>query len=275
VRGGARRTALAGAWVLVVVLDLVVVDAWLLEVRRVETSNADRRAIAEQLAGAAGAERVFSPSYSIPQNISARAGLQLADGVNPLQLRRYWDFMSQAVGFDVEAYSVTLPPFPSGDPHLRQTVELDLEKLGQVNVRYIVSDYALAEPALTLVDRRGGISVYHNPAFKPRAWLELEDQAAAAIGARVDILSWSANSIYVRAQGPGRLVLSEVSYPGWTAEVDGSRVDLGTAYDLFRALDLDAGRHEIVFRFLPLRWLAGAGLSLLALIAMGGLWLRR
>lgn len=275
VRGGARRAGLAGAWALVVVLDLVVVNAWLLEVRRVETSDTDRSVIAEQLAGAAGAERVFSPSYSIPQDISARAGLQLADGVNPLQLRRYWGFMSLAVGFDREAYSVTLPPFPSGDPHLRQALELDLEKLGQVNVRYIVSDYPLAEPALTLVNRRAGISVYRNPAFKPRAWVELEDPTAAAAGAKVDTLLWSANMIRVRAQGPGRLVLSEVSYPGWTAEVDGSRVELKTAHGLFRAVELEAGRHEIVFRFRPLLWLIGAGISLLALVAIGGLWLRR
>lgn len=265
---------LAG-WILVLGLDLALADAWLLDVREVDDPDGGRSAIAMQLASVPGSERVFSPSYSIPQHISARAGLQMADGVNPLQLRRTWSFMSQAVGFDVGTYSVTLPPFPSGNPRSAQIFTLDLEKLGQVNVRYIVSDYALPEPELTKVDQREGIYVYSNPAFKPRAWIEADHSAPESGRPQVEMLSWSANVIRLRAQGPGRLVLSEVFYPGWTAEVDGRSAKIDAAYAFLRALELEAGEHDVVIQFQPYLWLAGAGISLLTLVALGGLWLRR
>ena len=41
--------------------------------------------------------RVYSPSYSLPQQTAAADQLQLADGVDPLQLASYWSFMLTAI----------------------------------------------------------------------------------------------------------------------------------------------------------------------------------
>jgi hypothetical protein len=69
---------------------------------------------------------------------------------------------------------------------------------------------------------------------------------------------------------PGFLVTSEVFYPGWSVEVDGAPGTLLRANHAFRAVALDAGRHEVRFRYACLPWrvglaLAAAGLALLVI----------
>ena len=80
--------------------------------------------------------------------------------------------------------------------------------------------------------------------------------------------AWTPNRIAVTATGPGRLVLSEVAYPGWRARVDGQPAPIAIEYDLLRAVDLAAGTHTVVFTFEPVSVYAGAVITLLSL---GGL----
>ena len=58
--------------------------------------------------------RIYSPSYSIPQQAAALNELELADGIDPLQLMSYVGFMEETTGIPVNSYSVTMPPFSSG-----------------------------------------------------------------------------------------------------------------------------------------------------------------
>ncbi len=62
--------------------------------------------------------RVYSPSYSIPQQTAALYGLELADGIDPMQLTTYARYMQGATGVKSSGYSVTIPSFGSGDPGL-------------------------------------------------------------------------------------------------------------------------------------------------------------
>jgi uncharacterized membrane protein YfhO len=71
------------------------------------------------------------------------------------------------------------------------------------------------------------------------------------------------------------LVLSEIVYPGWTADVDGERVELETAYDVLRSVELPAGEHEVVFCFHGWTVGIGAGLTLITLLALAVLRWRR
>jgi hypothetical protein len=82
----------------------------------------------------------------------------------------------------------------------------------------------------------------------------------------------------------GWLVLTDVWYPGWTCTVDGEPVEVYRANYLFRAIHVDAGRHEVVFRFEPQSYRSGRIISLgtlglvavLGLIALAGkLWAHR
>jgi hypothetical protein len=49
----------------------------------------------------------------------------------------------------------------------------------------------------------------------------------------------------------GVVVFSEIFYPGWTATVDGKEVELGRVDYVLRALQIEAGEHEIVLSFFP------------------------
>ena len=58
-------------------------------------------------------------------------------------------------------------------------------------------------------------------------------------------------------QGPGKLVLSEINYPGWIASVDGVQQDIEPAYDILRSINLEDGNHEVSFKYRPISIFAG------------------
>jgi uncharacterized membrane protein YfhO len=86
---------------------------------------------------------------------------------------------------------------------------------------------------------------------------------------------WTPNRIRITAEGPGRLVLSELAYPGWRVEIDGDPAALRTESELFRAVDLSPGVHEVQFTFRPASLLAGLGITLISGLALASLWFRR
>jgi len=55
----------------------------------------------------------------------------------------------------------------------------------------------------------------------------------------------------IESQGGGLVVFSEVYYPGWTATIDGGSTDIGRADYVLRALNVPAGKHEVVFTYDP------------------------
>ena len=80
--------------------------------------------------------------------------------------------------------------------------------------------------------------------------------------------------IEVDLDRPGYLVLTDANYPGWRARVDGEKAEILTADLLFRAVYLEPGRHHVLFAFRPASTWIGAGISLIALLALCWLWTR-
>jgi hypothetical protein len=70
----------------------------------------------------------------------------------------------------------------------------------------------------------------------------------------------------------GLLVLTDLFYPGWIAEEDGRRLPILRADGWFRAVALGPGPHRVVFRYRPIAFYAGAGVSAAALLATLVLW---
>lgn len=64
-------------------------------------------------------------------------------------------------------------------------------------------------------------------------------------------------TISVNAPQAGWLVLADTDYPGWKATIDGEPVPIYRANLMFRAVQVDAGLQEVVFRYEP-DWLAPA-----------------
>ncbi len=171
-----KREWLGAASVALVALDLFVVDVTLIEARSPERVFADGRAAAEWLARQPGRFRVYSPSYTIPQHVAERYGLELADGVDPLQIRAYAEYLTRAAGLPPQrGYSVTLPPFPEGRDV--QTALQDIcphaGLLGQLGVQYAAAAFPLdcepgAEtPGWQVVDHLDGTYLYRNTEARP------------------------------------------------------------------------------------------------------------
>jgi len=66
----------------------------------------------------------------------------------------------------------------------------------------------------------------------------------------------------------GLVVFSEVYYPGWTATIDGQEVEVGRANYILRAINVPAGKHEVVFSFHPQATKTTEMLAYAALIAL-------
>jgi hypothetical protein len=246
-------------------LDLTAVNLTTLELR---PANAQFPAVVDALSTREG--RIFSPSYSVPTLAAARHGLQLADGVNPLQLQAYWDFMAEAIGFEANGYSVTLPPYPDGDPSQPRNFTLRSDRLRLLAVDTIVSSYPLDLSEYQLADESDQLFIYTFPSGLSRAWIE----TTGGLNKAVTIDRWSPNQIDLSAVGPGMLVLSEMSYPGWHARVDGEPQAVETSHDLLRSIDLPNGRHEVTFRYTPWPFWIGMALTIGTLLVLALYWRR-
>lgn len=79
--------------------------------------------------------------------------------------------------------------------------------------------------------------------------------ALADAGSTVRIVQYRQGKVEIEAQSRtgGFVVLNDLWHPWWFAEVDGADVPVERANVLFRAVEVPAGRHRIVFEFHPLR----------------------
>ena len=263
----------AFGWVALLALDLALVD--LSEIESRPSAPTDNPTVAEVAARLTPSvpERVYSPSYSLPQPAAAIAGLELVDGINPLQLRGLRDYMAAATDFDPDEYSVTLPPFPEGDPRRPWGVRPDPVLLGRLNVGYLVSAYPVEEEGWGFAGVSGGEYLYRNAFARPRAWVELE--GAAGSWWPVTRLAWTPNRILIEAEGPGRLVISELSYPGWQVRLNGAGHELEQAADPLRSISLPAGAQQVELFFRPWTVYGGAAITLVTLAILSALWLVR
>jgi hypothetical protein len=68
--------------------------------------------------------------------------------------------------------------------------------------------------------------------------------------------------ILVDMAQPGFLVLTDTYYPGWRATVDGQPTEILPANHAFRAVELGAGDHTVIFEYGPLSFRLGAWITL-------------
>lgn len=194
--------------------------------------------------------RIYSPSYSIEQQTGAYFNLELADGIDPLQLSAYVKFMETASGVPKQGYSVTFPPYATGNPNADNEGYLpDAERLGLLNVQYIVSNFPLETAGLKMEYQSDSGYIYSNLRGKPRAWLEQSDNNH---NKALDIITVGQSKVIVMGVGPGQLVLSDIYYPGWTATVDGSVESIIPYENLLMSVRLPSGKHMVEFTFSPL-----------------------
>jgi hypothetical protein len=185
------------------------------------------------------------------------------------------------------------------DPALRALSLLGVSRLVQDP-----EDPLLKERGLTLTYNRPDARIYTNRRALPRAWVvgaqrvvtgdeatlravgdpdfdprrtAIVESAVSGLGAgsggEAQIVSYQPERVQIEAtsRGPGLLVLSDLHYPGWKAEVDGREVDIERVDYLLRGVPLDDGEHTVEFRYEPLSWRVGWILSLAGLASLAAL----
>jgi hypothetical protein len=284
------RLALPGL-ALLLFADMATFDATLIRFVSPSDAFAEGGAVADYLANQPGLFRTYSPSYSLPSHVAAQAGLQTADGVEPVHLAAYDHLMALAGGYGDPSFSVTIPPFPPDRPPTEafRDTQPDLRLLGLLNVKYLVTAFPVDWPGLSSVTELDGTFVYRNEHVLARAWF-IDPTVTDAIQADVNgdwagqlgklagqavqtdaagryvatVTHYEPDRVEVQAQlpKPGLLVLSEIWYPGWQVLVDGKMRPIERVADILRGVSLDTGTHRAVFVYNPasVRW--GVWLSL-------------
>ncbi|MBN1285512.1 MAG: YfhO family protein [Anaerolineae bacterium] len=226
------------------------------------------------------------------QNRAMQFGIYTPQGYDPLVVEDYIQFLNALE--DPRAVPYTL-----------------------VNVRYIVTQYRPLELPysdtpleLTLLGQQGDYYVYDRPAAQPRAFVArvydvIPDRAAALAringpgfdsAARVildreppcdigggagtaEITHYSPNTVTlsVALSTDALVVLSDVFYPGWTADVDGAPAEILRADVALRGVCVPAGAHTVTMRYRPISFILGAGITLgaLGILVMAGVQQRR
>lgn len=88
---------------------------------------------------------------------------------------------------------------------------------------------------------------------------------------RIDVVQRSPDTVVVRVidlPAPRILTFVDTYYPGWRAWVDGRPVMILRANDVFKAVVVPDGTHEVRFAFRPWRVYAGAGTTVLTVLSV-------
>ena len=178
---------------------------------------------------------------------------------------------------------------------------------------YPIDPPLIDREAWRLVEDAGEARIYENLRAMPRAWLATEvasvtpDQALNAIktgklpggrgfdpsrtalveapialnspnsdakaSAIVAAISDTHLEVQTSSSNATFLITSDAYYPGWRASIDGREAPLYRADYAIRGVMLPPGPHTVSFDYRPRSFYAGATISALTLIALGGLML--
>ena len=86
--------------------------------------------------------------------------------------------------------------------------------------------------------------------------------------AETEIIRYTPEEVVIQAttDTPAYLLLTDTYYPGWQATVDGQPAEIQRADLMFRAVRLEPGTHQVVFRYRPTSVRLGIWISVLALV---------
>lgn len=182
----------------------------------------------------------FNMLYSI-QDIGA---------YSPLTMKAYQDFLKDwgYINNSLEAQTV--------DPV--KVIE-KLSWLGLMNVKYILSTAPLASPELSEKVFENGVYLYENAKDSGRVYFAAGQapktfkEFLSAVKVRVPVGEYGQRNLKLQFNAPqdGHIIVTDVYYPKWKAEVNGQRADVFQAADVFRAVPVKAGNVSLEMKYAP------------------------
>ena len=153
------------------------------------------------------------------------------------------------------------------DRHFTWVERAPTRLLRRLGVRYYVADPALVPLDMPVVLRTPQATVVRDDGALPIARVNRPGRTDAA---RIIVRDPDRVVISTPPGPAGRLVLADPPYPGWSVKVDGRSAPVRDQDGLFRAVDLSAGRHTVVWTFAPRSVTIGFYVTLVTLLAVGG-----
>jgi len=252
-----------------------------------QTMNRIERSLADSLGRDRTPYRVGSFPHALGADFEMYLGYQTVNGFTALFPSRYYEYMN--------AYSENRLPlgwvdFFYGTTH--NSVLMDL-----LNVKYEIShaakSYGLREsflpraflvPEYDVLEKSEVLHRLVHPDFDPKRTVlfekedhpsDLRPRGSSEPGppGLARILSYRPDRMVVETDSPDfrYLFLSEMSYPGWNAFVDGQPTRILRGNYLFRVLEIPGGRHQVILEFDPWTIKAGTGITLLTVLLILGI----
>jgi hypothetical protein len=253
------------------VCDLTGTNLQSIDFRPIKVELSANEAVIAYLKADQSVYRIYAPSRVVSQLQAAENGFELINGIDPLQISIYADYFSQATGIENKGYSVTLPQYFGNDlADDAKAVTMNTTRLADLNVKYIVTDYAIDQAGLKSVYQAGKIYIYENEQWYGYGKLILPD--GEVVPAAGSLLKRTSNQIQLEVNQPGLLVIPEIQYPGWQAEVNGQKTEIVPVDTVFRAVNLEAEKSLVTFAYRPgLVWLS-LGISMIFWLFFLGLF---
>jgi hypothetical protein len=218
------------------------------------------------------------------QNLAMVRGWEATNGYNPLRVGVYDRLVSPGEENWDARHRQFPPSFPNYNSPLAQALGLTYLVLGQPLDRLPA---LTAPPAADLLLSGPPVWIYRLPSAMPRAGIfgksdVIADAAADSLRsvetsadrgseikpggvAKIEALAPGRVEVVATSAEGGLLVLHDVCYPGWFAEVDSKSTPILRADILFRAVEIPPGTHRVSFRFAPFS-LANLGAALNAVL---------
>lgn len=241
----------------IVMSDVMWMDQTVIEGRHRDEWLEPHRELAEYLRDS-DVQRVYSPSYSVPQHAAAYWEIPQFGGVDPFQLADYVAVAEAATGVQADGYSITIPAFETDEDTnfdsqrealagANSEAGIQPDKLGQWLVTHVVATFEIDAPGLVRVAQFDNIIVYRN-IFAPAVSLVWHGPNRVTVHAEEPV----PETLYAVANGRWRDAPDQV--PGLPGPVDSSTRTWTYEYD----------RSEI--------WYSAVMAGLLIVLAMSVWW---
>ncbi|HZU05035.1 MAG TPA: YfhO family protein [Chloroflexota bacterium] len=153
------------------------------------------------------------------------------------------------------------------------------EHLNRVVRVPVYNERAIVVPTARVIPDEGTLlATLAAPEFDPRATVLLSEPPpplAREGSGRATVRRYTANSLEIEVEATGGyLLLSEIDYPGWRAEVDGVERPILRANYALRAIPLQPGDRLVRLVYAPGSLKLGGLISAVALVAAAGLLFR-
>lgn len=235
---------------------------------RILSALARDRDVADFLRSRGATDRVLYDDQLIAYNIGDYYGLEAVNAYTSGVLTKVWEmdvFSRRGMDFFGVRYYLGKTPFQSDfAPAFTGSGGVKVFENPTVYPRVWSVHAAASLPA-----RADLLQTFHNPAFDPRQTALLNAPAPSGIGecgsdndeVRMPVHQPSYVKIDARLDCRGIVILTDSSFPGWRATIDGKSTPILEAYGSVRGVVVEAGDHTIEMRYRPGSALAGALLT--------------